>query len=69
MDELFSMPEVKSPRLKWMEQHGISIEHMPDKLDPFVAIVNGKQVAAGTTEEWACWAAAKRLKVKSWNEP
>ena len=28
--ELFELPECKSPRLLWMEKHGIEIEHRPE---------------------------------------
>lgn len=69
-EELFAIPEVKSPRLKWMERHGIQVLHFPDSedIDPFVATRLGKEVAKGGTAEWACYFAAKKLGLKTWNE-
>lgn len=29
--ELFSVPETKSPRLKWMERHGVAVREFPER--------------------------------------
>lgn len=29
-EELFSVPESKSPKLRWMERHGLRTKHNPD---------------------------------------
>jgi len=69
-EELFSIPEVKSPRLKWMERHGIQVLHFPDidTPEPYVATRYGKEIAKGGNAEWACYFAAKKLNLKTWNE-
>jgi hypothetical protein len=53
-----------------MERHGITVIHFPDldTPEPYVATRYGKEVAKGGTEEWACFFAAKKLGLKTWNE-
>lgn len=69
-EELFITPEVKSPRLKWMERHGIQLLYFPDieSPDKHVATRFREEIAKGGTEEWACYFAAKKLGLKTWNE-
>jgi hypothetical protein len=67
-DELFSLPESLSPRLKWMRRHHITIVD-----DGEVAPTNKRfrakhgmaSIAAGPDELTACLEAAKMLK-SSW---
>ena len=75
MSELFDMPETKSPRLLWMEKHGLTIHHQPydhagpmDKEDRYAAIYNQKSIGKGSTPDDALVAAAKSLNIKLWNE-
>jgi len=34
MNELFDIPESKSPRLQWMERHNVKVRHEPDIAHP-----------------------------------
>lgn len=69
MNELFAIPESRSPRLIWMERHGITIQHNPHlELDPYIAIHNGSIVGCGSSDEWACWSAAKKMEIPTWHK-
>lgn len=40
MDSLFAIPETKSPRLLWIEKHGVLTHHAPHcDEDPWMAII------------------------------
>jgi len=69
---LFAIPEVKSPRLQWIDKHGVwtSKTQFVDETDPmeaWTATAAGKS-AAGPTEDDAIVALAKVLVIKLWNE-
>jgi hypothetical protein len=67
-DELFSLPESLSPRLKWMRRHHITIvddgEDAPTS-KRFRAKHGMASIAAGADELTACLEAVKVLK-SSW---
>lgn len=73
--ELFTMPETKSPRLLWIEKHGLTIHHQPfdhagptDKGERYAAIYNHKSIGLGACLDDALVAAAKSLNIPLWNE-
>lgn len=75
MNELFPIPETKSPRLKWMERHHLTIHHQPydhagpmDEQEHYAAIHGMKPIGYGATPDEALVAAAKSLNIKLWNE-
>lgn len=49
MNELFDIPVSLSPKLKWLEKHGLEIEHFPD-------VVAGQECAetGDTIYPWSC---------------
>lgn len=69
MTDLFTIPESKSPRLLWMERHGITTKeyngkwHAIKRLSPKHVRITG-----GDTEDAALMAMAFKLKLKLWNE-
>lgn len=71
-DELFEIPVVLSPRLKWMKLHRLKV--MPgfvgydDEEEVVVVRQDGKWVAEALTEDAAIVKAAKKLNLKLWNE-
>lgn len=68
--ELFTIPETKSPRLKWLERHHIKVkECAPTKLGETFAALHGMDVVAyGGTEDEAIMNAAIKLNLRLWNE-
>lgn len=67
MNELFTIPESKSPRLLWMELHGI--ETSDDPITPgWMAYGIKEGVGFGSTEEEAIFEYAKNAEIKLWNE-
>lgn len=77
--ELFNVPVVKSPRLKWLEKHGVTTrraDHVvsADEEDDFGHRVhqwtasNGVHMRGGLTENDALAAWALAQGVKMWNE-
>ena len=83
-DELFDVPVVKSPRLKWIEKHGLYTQHFPDvkpgdddpetgeEIYPWRAWVGNMRhariCAGGATEDDALAEWAKASGVLLWNE-
>jgi hypothetical protein len=81
-DELFSVPVVKSPRLAWLEKHGVKTKHFPDRaqsepfdededgdeLYPWVAFAAGGHMHGGVTEDEAVCGLAIRMGWLLWNE-
>ncbi len=80
MSELFNIPETLSPRLRWMEKHGITIEDGGIDHDDgdeceitgnqcfrYYAIC-GEQAAGGHTKDDAIIALAIKLQLRLWNE-
>ena len=82
-DTLFDIPEQKSPRLLWMEKHGIEIIHRPEfdgeeedeltgaTLYPYMAIACGEKVGPpgfGMAEDCAITDWARKNNVRLWNE-
>ena len=80
-EELFSVPEAKSPRLKWMEKHCVNVRSTPvglvgtedeltgDEVRAFYATGDGTLTGKfGTTEDDALAAWARARGVRLWNE-
>ena len=70
MNELFTIPEVKSPRLLWMERHHITTSRGMDAQTSklWAAHYGMDRIATGPTEDDALVAAAKSLNIPLWNE-
>lgn len=77
MNELFDIPEFKSPRLLWMDRHGIALEPNSDSSDnKWCACmwrdgwggVSFKDRIPGKTEDGALTALAKAAGIPLWNE-
>jgi hypothetical protein len=73
MNELFSIPECKSPRLQWMDRHGIWTG-MTDKSRYLDADMVWKAESAGlfclgATEDEAIANLAGQMGIRLWNEP
>lgn len=75
MNELFAIPESKSPRLRWMEKHGIQVEtRYIDGIERQVAFTTKTinrmvaQAGFGFTAEEACYDFAKRNHLLTWAE-
>ncbi len=69
--DLFNLPETKSPRLKWMERHYLTVKDSwnYDDDEPIFQCLHGmKVIGEGLTEHDAVVAAAKSLNIKLWNE-
>lgn len=74
-DTLFPMPEDKSPRLLWMEEHDIKyldtgysfIASKREKTPDNTAQVGELTKAEATTLDWALQELAHKLKIKPWN--
>jgi hypothetical protein len=75
---LLEVPPMESPRLKWLDKHGVKIEHCP-KVKPGDEDEFGNELypyIAHAFKSWACGAteqeAIKNLAVKNgwklWNE-
>ena len=69
MNELFNIPEVKSPRLKWLDQHGVwtSKHHPADQGAVWKAEAAG-HVGYGPDEDSAIIELAIKLQLRLWNE-
>lgn len=71
MSELFDMPETKSPRLLWMDKHGVWTKHYESpsivKNLSWVATAAGKS-ASGATEDESIVNLAMEMNIKLWNE-
>ena len=71
MNELFRTTETKSPRLKWLDKHGIWTQQFnAESIAPdlrWVATSAGK-TGTGPTEDDAIVHLAKRMNIKLWNE-
>ena len=69
MSELFDIPETKSPRLLWMEKHGIEITRITDDaLGDFRFVASKTICEAGLNEDDAIAKMAERLEIRLWNE-
>jgi len=56
MNSLFDIPETKSPRLLWIEEHGILTHHAPHcDEDPWMAIIPFDGHKGGIGEIMAEW--------------
>ncbi len=85
VDELFSIPEVLSPRLAWIKKHEIRTHHHEHSEMPWAAWLpahdyskehsgcyhpaHGDQAGFGMTEEEAVIDLAKTQRMPLWNEP
>lgn len=65
MNELFDIPESKSPKMIWMERHWLKIEEQNGK---FRAIQPLIKFDFKETEDEALTHAAKTLGIRLWNE-
>jgi len=86
MEELFKIDDVssKSPKLKWMEQHAIQVEHKQDgwvdeyseERYSYIAFKIRKKLTHGNilvfgygnTEDDALFELAKKIGILLWNE-
>jgi hypothetical protein len=69
-EELFKIEPVKSPRLKWMERHHITVTETAneDNEAVFQARHGMTVIAEASTVDKAIHKAAKSLNIKLWNE-
>ena len=63
-DNLFDIPETKSPRLIWMDRHGVWTQELNGKWIATASIFDGR----GDTENDAIVNLAKKMVIKLWNE-
>lgn len=63
-DNLFDIPETKSPRLIWMERHGIKTQEIKGSWAATASIFS----CNGDTENDAIVSLAKKMNIKLWNE-
>lgn len=77
MDTLFNLPPSLSPRLLWMQKHGIETEHQPQNPSkPWVASmrkdgwggINYPLSVQAETEDDALTALAVAANIRLWNE-
>jgi hypothetical protein len=70
IEELFNAPMSKSPRLLWMEVHGVTVAHDESKRQPFTAMMAGEPASAGygETEVDALVDLAVKNNLKLWNQ-
>ncbi len=72
MTELFHIEPVLSPRLRWMEQHNITLRHHEDSsahhLNWSATDDAFKCFGWGETEEEALCQLARKLGLKHWSE-
>ena len=69
--DLFNIEETKSPRLKWMERHHLTVKERycaEDEETVYQCLHGIKVIGEATTEHDAVVAAAKSLNIKLWNE-
>ena len=70
MNELFQIEPIKSPRLRWMERHHLTVyQNIEMAVDARFTAYHGMAVIGhGATYDDALFAAAKSLNIKLWNE-
>jgi hypothetical protein len=69
-DTLFDLPESPSPRLRWMQQHKISLtREMTLKGEHFTAWVFPDTSGYGYSADDALADLARKINVKLWNQP
>lgn len=67
--DLFNLPESKSPRMKWMERHHLTVTDTGSYAERRFEAVHGmKTIGYGATPDQALFAAAKSLNIRMWNE-
>ena len=62
-DTLFPMPEDPSPRLKWIDKHGVTVKDTGYSFQ----VSNEKETAEATTLDFALQELAYKLKIKPYN--
>jgi hypothetical protein len=68
-DFLFDIPEQKSPRLLWLEKHGITVhDYRTDDVHRFMATGFLEGSGFGPTSEDAVIEYAKTARIPLWNE-
>ena len=67
MNELFNIPEVKSPRLNWLDQHGVWIFKPKSPGQQWTATAKGLE-GRGDDEDSAIAGLAIKLGIPLWNE-
>lgn len=79
MSELFDLPESKSPRLQWMERHGITVRRygphdcgkpgwQDNEWFAMGKVHLNYEIGYGDTEDEAITQLALKLGIKLWNE-
>jgi hypothetical protein len=69
MDELFQIEPTKSPKLKWMERHFLTVQITTLPMPNVYQCKHGMTVVAhGETHDDALCNAARKLNIKLWNE-
>jgi hypothetical protein len=71
MSELFDIPESKSPRLKWQDEHGITCIRTELELpeNAWQAMhADTQAITRGPTAEDALTSLALKLNIRLWNE-
>lgn len=69
-DDLFAnLPPMKSPRLLWMEKHGITVDHKTSTLrESWTAKMGLVATVSYSAELDALAELARKLNLKLWNE-
>lgn len=68
-DLFANLPPTKSPRLLWMEKHGITVESRASSLGQVFVATAGTESAKATNSELDALAElARKLGIKLWNE-
>jgi hypothetical protein len=72
MSELFNIPDSKSPRLRWMDMHGVwtrktQFVDFVQEESAWTAEAAGR-IGTGPTEDDAIVDLAKKMKIRLWNE-
>ncbi|MBP72826.1 MAG: hypothetical protein CMA70_04500 [Euryarchaeota archaeon] len=62
-DTLFPMPEDPSPRLKWIDRHGVTVKDTGYSFQ----VSTGEEAAEATTLDFALQELAYKLKIKPYN--
>ena len=70
MSELFDIPETKSPRLKWIDKHGVWVAEitLTGSITRWWEATAAGITTKGATEDEAIVNLAKKMGIKLWNE-
>jgi hypothetical protein len=67
-DTLFPLPEQKSPRLLWIEKHGVIMEESSERWHAYRMFDGGHYGGTGKTQDDALADWARKNNVRLWNE-